>query len=125
MKTLRCLALSAALAGSPSTMSAPAAAAGDTLSQRIVKFGDLDLRQSRGVEVLYLRIRTAAHEVCESYSSLQLKSVSLSRECAQNSIARAIIAVNMPKLTAYYREKLGVSAEKPSRLAETAGASRD
>lgn len=81
LKTLRWLALLGVLAGSLSSISAPAPQAGDTLSQRIVRFGDLDLTQSRGVEVLYLRIRTAAREVCEPYSSLQLKSVSLSREC--------------------------------------------
>ena len=69
-----------------------------------VKFQDLNVDTSAGVEVLYRRIHSASKRVCsETDAVMQAAAIS----CTRNAEARAIEKVNLPSLTAYYRMKNG------------------
>jgi UrcA family protein len=99
--------ISCALAGivaSPLTAVAMQAGFGEPAT-RVVNFADLDLSRNAGVAALYLRIKSAAREVCEpvdNWSSRMLNS-----DCRHEAIARAIADVNSPALTSYYRARGG------------------
>ena len=69
-----------------------------------VKFRDLNVETIAGVEVLYGRIHLAAHRVCSEADRMQQARASA---CAGNAEAKAIGALNLPLLTAYYRKKTG------------------
>jgi UrcA family protein len=73
--------------------------------RRVVNFADLDLTHSAGVEALYVRIRSAAREVCEPLIARDLHAAMRSRTCAEQAIERAIAEANAPKLTSYYLAK--------------------
>ena len=70
--------------------------------EQVVRFEDLDLTRSAGVEQLYQRIRVAARKVCCKPDELKLPAVIRSRRLAEEVTARAIAAVNAPALTQYY-----------------------
>jgi UrcA family protein len=79
---------------------------------RVVKFGDLDLRHGEDAAVLYARIRSAARAVCyPPYNSLVLQR-SISDQCRDQTIARAVSDVNAPALTTYYTERTRASVAK-------------
>jgi len=73
------------------------------VSQRIVRFADLDITRSAGAATLYARITTAARAVCEpSLGSQELGLSSQTRQCQEQAIERAITDVNAPALTSYH-----------------------
>jgi len=77
------------------------------VSQRIVRFADLDITRSAGAATLYARITTAARAVCEpSLSSQELGFSSQTRQCLEQAIERAITDVNAPALTSYQLMKV-------------------
>jgi UrcA family protein len=80
--------------------------AGEQLRSETVKFSDLDVNTSQGVQALYGRIHTAAWHVCVTTSTDPLYQFG-ARECARKAEAKAVATVNLPQLTAFYRMKTG------------------
>ena len=80
--------------------------AGEQIRSETVKFPDLDLNTSAGVQTLYTRIHAAAWRVCSSTSNDPLYQRG-TRDCAKQAEAKAIGTVNLPQLTAFYRLKTG------------------
>lgn len=72
-----------------------AAAAPDEPRRQVVTFADLDLTRPAGAQQLYLRIRSAARDVCATYDRF-----GPDRRCIQQAIARAIATVGLPPRTA-------------------------
>jgi len=73
-----------------------------------VKFQNLSVSTSAGVEALYERIHAAAKRVCPSSSDW----VALyDRACARKAEAQAVEELNLPLLTGYYRMKNGVRTD--------------
>jgi UrcA family protein len=71
-----------------------------------VKFGDLNLANSGGVETLYKRIERAARRVCDIDSEQSDPSrQSHWRYCYKTAVANAVQDVNNQNLTAMHREK--------------------
>jgi UrcA family protein len=80
---------------------APASAEGN---QTTVYFGDLNVDHGAGAAVLYRRIRHAAMSVCGDPILTGSPFISRSwRNCVADAINRAVLAVDRPALTAYYR----------------------
>jgi UrcA family protein len=80
--------------------------AGEPIRSETVKFPDLDVSTSQGVQALYSRIHAAAWRVCTTTSNDPLYQ-SGARDCARKAEAKAIETVNLPQLTAFYRAKTG------------------
>lgn len=78
--------------------------AGDARSET-VKFADLNLNSSAGVETLYGRIHAAARHVC-GQSAGQLTTVG---RCMRRAEDDAVGKVNIPALTAFYQQKTGTA----------------
>jgi UrcA family protein len=81
------------------------ARADEPLPSETVKFQDLNVTTSAGVEKLYHRIHSAARRVCAPPAGWPSQVGSVA--CAKDAEARAIAKVNLPLLTAYYRTKTG------------------
>jgi UrcA family protein len=88
----------------------PAAFAGEPDPQvRIedIKFQDLNLDNTAGVETLYKRIHAAARRVCavsgqsRDTGSWPDDAVSATAKCSKKAQARAIGEMNLPALTAF------------------------
>ena len=90
----------AALLASPAVVSAaePAAAAPATT----VYYNFSDLATDQGTRALYQRIARAAQAVCPSSDALDLETWSISRECQQQAVARAIGQIHNDRLAAVY-----------------------
>ena len=88
------------------------ASADEQVRSETVKFQDLNVNSSQGVQALYGRIHSAAERVCsESDPILRVASAA----CARKAEANAIEKLSLPQLTAYYKIKNGDHA--PSRVA--------
>ena len=70
-----------------------------------VKFADLNLGSSEGVQALYGRIHAAARHVCAQPAG-ELAAVG---RCVTKAEADAVGKVNIPSLTAFYQSKNGGS----------------
>jgi UrcA family protein len=79
------------------------ARAGDPPRSETVKFADLNLDTSAGVEALYGRIHRAAIHVCSNAEDFAEGT----RACMKDAESRAIGKVNSPLLTAFYEKKTG------------------
>ncbi len=83
------------------------------VSQRIVRFADLDITRSTGAATLYARITAAARTVCEpSLSSWELGLSSQTRQCQEQAIERAVTDVNAPALTSYHLIKVKSAGDR-------------
>ncbi len=71
-----------------------------------VKFADLDLQASAGVEALYKRIHSAATQVCDS-GDRNLLILMSDRKCVAAAETRAIEKVHNAALSAFYQRKTG------------------
>ena len=80
--------------------------AGEQVRSETVKFPDLDVNTSEGVQTLYGRIHAAAWRVCSTSSTDPLFQLG-ARKCARNAEAKAIETLSLPQLTAFYRTKIG------------------
>jgi len=80
--------------------------AGEQLRSETVKFSDLNVSTSEGVQALYGRIHAAAWRVCTSPSADPIMQMG-ARRCVRDSEAQAIGSLNLPQLTAFYRAKTG------------------
>lgn len=82
------------------------ASAGEQVRSETVKFSDLNVNTSAGVQALYGRIHTAAWHVCLTTSNDPIVQLG-ARDCAKKAEAKAVETVNLPQLTAFYRMKTG------------------
>ena len=80
--------------------------AGEQVRSETVKFQDVNVNTSEGVQALYGRIHAAAWRVCSTTSNDPLYQNG-ARDCAKRTEAKAIETVNLPQLTAFYRMKTG------------------
>jgi UrcA family protein len=79
---------------------------GSEPTKKTVTYGDLNLANPHGIERLYQRIASAAHDVCNAKDDSLKGKIEFST-CSRESIARAVRAVNDPALTALHAEKTG------------------
>jgi UrcA family protein len=91
----------------------PVAAESFGLLTVTVKFGDLDISQPQGADVLYGRIRSAAEKVCSPFDDRNLARKMRLDACIHKSVADAVTAVNEPALLAVYSAKMGKTQPKP------------
>jgi UrcA family protein len=89
----------------------------NAVPHKVVSFKDLNLNSAEGVEVLYKRIRSAAHEVCADPDRYDLSEYKL-RPCIDDAMSRAIAKVNSPMLTSLYEAKTGKGDKKTTTLAQ-------
>jgi UrcA family protein len=101
------------LAGSFAMAAACALVASQVFAQAIqvrsetVHFADLNTDTPSGVAALYGRIHAAARRVCAVSGERDLARARLAADCAARAEAAAIDRLDLPKLTAFYREKTG------------------
>jgi UrcA family protein len=67
-----------------------------------VKYSDLDIASPSGARVLYERIRKAAQGGCSYY---WFKTDADEARCVQDAIAKAVVKVNQPALSAVFDAK--------------------
>lgn len=99
-RTLRTYAMAMWLAG---TLIVSSAYAGDEVRTERVKYADLNLDSSAGVEALYGRIHAAARHVCDQPA----EAVANVKACMRKAESEAIGKVNVPLLSAFYAAKTG------------------
>jgi UrcA family protein len=92
-----CLAAAATL-----TSAAPAfAQTSDTVPSVSVKYRDLHIGSPAGAQVLLKRIEAAANTVCGGTPDIrQLGQWTTFEACRRSAVARAVVAVDSPMLTA-------------------------
>ena len=73
-----------------------------TTEHMTVHFADLDLSKAKDTKKLYLRIRSAAEQVCGDDEPLDLFDIRGARQCESDAIGQAVQRVNTPRLTALY-----------------------
>ena len=79
--------------------------AGEDVGRIVVRFGDLNLERPAGVAVLYRRLKLAAKHVCGEPEHPGSAIISVAwRACVTQAVERAVVKVDRPVLTAYYRE---------------------
>ena len=95
--SILCLAAAAAL-----SCAAPVLAqSSDTVPSVAVKYGDLDLGSPAGAQRLLKRIEAAANTACGGAPDIrQLNQWTNFEACRKSAIARAVVAVDSPVLTA-------------------------
>jgi UrcA family protein len=68
-----------------------------------VAYGDLNLESAQGSAALYARIAAAARTVCATPNDIRdLGALATARSCERQAIARAVHAVNSPRLADVY-----------------------
>jgi UrcA family protein len=85
---------------------APKTLAAEDVNQTTVHFEDLNLDHPAGAAELYRRIQRAAVRVCgdPQLPGSRLESLDW-RRCVTQAVDRAVVALDRPALTAYYREQ--------------------
>ena len=71
----------------------------------VVHFSDLDLSSAEGVRRLYVRLRSAAAEVCVPLESASAAGATEHRTCVNMAIDNAVAAINRPLLSEYHRSQ--------------------
>src|SRR6516164_7463683 len=74
----------------------------DQLRSETVKYQDLNVNTSEGIEALYRRIHAAAWRVCSTTSNDPIYQRGVP-SCAKAAEAKAVETVNLPQLTALFR----------------------
>lgn len=72
-----------------------------------VQFSDLDLANVDGATTLYRRLQSAAESVCAEHGSRDVESVFRVKTCISAAISAAVVDINQPSLTTYYRARHG------------------
>ena len=70
-----------------------------------VSFGELDVSQQEGVEVLYQRIKTAARKVCgaNDYRIRSLSTQRVAKKCFNNAVDNTVDKIGNPALEALHK----------------------
>lgn len=95
-------ALSACLIVGASATAYAAAPPADASPSVRVNYHDLNLATEQGTAALYGRIVFAAHKVCPVSDHRVLAEVAAAHACEKQAIARAVRAVNSPRLAAIH-----------------------
>jgi UrcA family protein len=90
----RSLALAGAFAALAATSISFAAPLSDDAPSVTVRYDDLNLSTSAGVDALYRRISNAARQVCPDARSRDLSVVVASERCQAHAVAQAVREVN-------------------------------
>ena len=69
--------------------------------QQVVRIGDLNLRDSRGVAVAYVRLVWAAERVCPFADSSDYWLRVSAEPCVNQAVSRAVDSIGSPQLRAY------------------------
>jgi UrcA family protein len=72
-----------------------------------VLYSDLNLTSIDGATTLYRRLQSAAESVCAEHGTRDLGSVFRVKTCESAAMSAAVVDINQPTLTAYYRVKHG------------------
>jgi len=74
----------------------------DTVPSVLVKYGDLNVSSPAGAQVLLKRIEAAANTACGGAPDIrQLNQRASFEACRRSAVARAVVAVDSPMLTAH------------------------
>ena len=73
----------------------------EAVPQQVVRLGDLNLRDSRGVAVAYNRLLWAAQRVCAGADSADYWVRESAAPCIIQAVSRAIDSLGAPRLSAY------------------------
>jgi UrcA family protein len=84
-----------------------AAAATPDVRTETVRYQDLNLQSETGVEILFQRIHAAARRVCDQPSAAGMFSSYGIKGCVEKAEGRAVTAVNLPALSAFYQKSTG------------------
>jgi UrcA family protein len=98
---------------------AQASDSGDSATQKTVGYGDLNLTDSKGVQVLYWRLTSAAKTVCDMPDQRELARAAAAKRCMEQAMEQAITAVNNPLLTSLYLEKTAPTEKRFVAVART------
>lgn len=71
--------------------------------QEVVRFGDLNLGDTRGVAAVYHRLLWAAQRVCAGADSADHWVRESAVPCIIQAVSRAVDSIGVPQLTAYAR----------------------
>lgn len=89
-----------------SALGAIAASNDGAVTNRVaVKYGDLDLRQPKGAQILYRRIARAAQQACSEPERADLTALKQYQYCYQTAVANAVYKVDARTLTALHLSK--------------------
>ena len=92
-----CLAAAATLSGAAPVL----AQTSDAVPSVLVKYRDLDIGSPAGAQVLLKRIEAAANTACGGAPDIrQLSQWASFEACRKSAVARAVVAVDSPMLTA-------------------------
>ena len=90
-----------ALIGAAGDGRALAAEPSQTLT-KTVHFGDLNLDTEQGAQTLYVRLRSAAKQVCAPIESIELSRRLVWETCINNAVADAVQQVDKTMLSALH-----------------------
>jgi UrcA family protein len=102
----RSFAVASAFAALAVTTASFAAPLGDAPPSVTVRYDDLNLATTAGVDTLYRRISVAAREVCPDTHSRDLAIVAASQRCRADAVAQAVEAVNNPRLAVVHAARV-------------------
>jgi UrcA family protein len=88
---------------------AQASASGDSSAQETVRYGDLNLSDAKGVQVLYWRLLSASKTLCQMPDQRELARAAVAARCVERTMVQAITAVDNPQLRALYFAKTGTT----------------
>jgi len=82
---------------------------------RTVSYAGLDLSTEAGARVAYRRIHSAAKGVCSHLYTLELgQRRHIWETCVRDTIARAVVDIGAPGLTAYAAPRIGTPTKAPT-----------
>jgi UrcA family protein len=85
----------------------------------IVRFGDLNINNSSGAEILYRRLNIAANKVCrELEPGRSLALLALHGACINAALKKALADVGNPALLAFAAAHGTIVADSSSRIAQ-------
>lgn len=79
----------------------------DDVPRAVVSLAGLDLSTSKGADVVYGRIRSAAEVVCGVNQSRELVQITRARTCFRSAVDGAIAQADRPLLSALHARRMG------------------
>lgn len=83
----------------------------DDIPRVVVSLAGLDLSTTKGADLVYGRIRSAAEFVCSVNQSREPARIARARACFQNAVDDAIAQANRPLLSDLHARKTGNQRE--------------
>ena len=111
MRSKTCLLIASALAVASSFAQADALV---NVKTETVRYDDIRMTSPVGIAVLYGRLRSAAERACSAGDGKDLAQKARFKSCYDDALARAVVSVNNPQLTAFYESKRGTYVPNPA-----------